>query len=72
MLRKLGVSLSLSLIAAMSFIAPAAFAVGPDFSSITTGLDASTVVTAVIAAAAILATVGFAKWGAKKLGRFFG
>ena len=57
---------------AAMLLSTGAFAVGPDFSSITTGLDASTVVTAVIAAAAILATVGFAKWGAKKLGRFFG
>ncbi|MGH8122217.1 MAG: capsid protein [Gammaproteobacteria bacterium] len=38
----------------------------------TAGLDTSTVVTAIVAAAALLAIVGFTKWGAKKLGRFFG
>ncbi|MEP6485363.1 MAG: hypothetical protein ABJB01_13010 [Rudaea sp.] len=66
------VQLFFMLALAVAMVGGPAFAVGPDFSPITTGLDASTVVTAVIAAAAILATVGFAKWGAKKLGRFFG
>jgi len=45
---------------------------GTDFSSILTGVDGGTAVTAIVAAAAILALVGFAKWGAKKVGRFFG
>jgi len=49
-----------------------AMATGTDFSTITSGLDESTVITAVVAAAALLAAVGFAKWAAKKLGRFFG
>ena len=43
-----------------------------NFSSILSGLDASTAVTAILAAAVILALVGFAKWGAKKVGKFFG
>lgn len=45
---------------------------GPDFSGILSGIDGATAVTAIVAAAAILALVGFAKWGAKKVGRFFG
>ena len=45
---------------------------GTDFSGILDGLDGSTAVTAVVAAAAILATVGFAIWAAKKVGKFFG
>ena len=43
-----------------------------NFSSILSGLDGSTAVTAILAAAVILALVGFAKWGAKKVGKFFG
>ncbi len=43
-----------------------------DFSGILSGVDGSTAVTAIVAAAAILALVGFAKWGAKKVARFFG
>lgn len=45
---------------------------GTDFSGILSGIDGGTAVTAIVAAAAILALVGFAKWGAKKVGRFFG
>ena len=43
-----------------------------DFSSILTGLDGATATTAIIGAAGILALVGFVKWGAKKVARFFG
>jgi hypothetical protein len=43
-----------------------------DFSDILTGLDATTATAAILGAAAILALVGFAKWGAKKVGKFFG
>jgi len=49
-----------------------AAATGPDFSGILDGLDTGTIVTAILAAAALIAIVGFAKWGAKKLARFFG
>ncbi len=49
-----------------------AFAVGPDFSSILTGLDSSTAITALVGAGVILAGVGFAKWATKKVARFFG
>lgn len=45
---------------------------GTDFSGILSGVDGGTAVTAIVAAAAILAVVGFAAWGAKKVGRFFG
>ena len=45
---------------------------GSDYSSILTGLDVSTAVTAVISAGALLAAVGFAKWATKKVARFFG
>jgi hypothetical protein len=43
-----------------------------DYSSILTGLDSSTAVTAIIGAGVILAGVGFAKWATKKVARFFG
>ncbi len=50
----------------------AATATGPDFSGILSDLDTGTIVTAILAACAIIALVGFAKWGGKKLARFFG
>ena len=50
----------------------AATPTGPDFSSILSGVDSGTAVTAILAGAVILALVGFAKWGAKKVGKFFG
>lgn len=43
-----------------------------DFSSITTGLEVSTIVTAIIAGCALIATVGFAYWGGRKLANMFG
>lgn len=43
-----------------------------DFSGILEGLSAGTAVTAVVAAAALIAMVGFAKWAAKKVASFFG
>lgn len=48
------------------------FAAGTDFSGITAGLDGSTIVTAGIAACSIIATVGFAIWGGKRLAGMFG
>lgn len=56
----------------MAAVGANAFAVGADFSTILTGLDPSTAVTAVVAAGVILASVGFAKWATKKVARFFG
>lgn len=43
-----------------------------DFSGITAGLDSATIVTAGIAACALIAAVGFAIWGGKKLANMFG
>lgn len=43
-----------------------------DFSDILTGLSTTTAVTAVIAAAGLIALVGFAKWASKKVAGFFG
>lgn len=42
------------------------------YSSILSGLDTSTAISAVIGAGALLAGVGFAKWATKKVARFFG
>lgn len=43
-----------------------------DFSGILEGLSTTTAVTAIVAAAALIALVGFAKWAAKKVAGFFG
>lgn len=59
--------------AALATIGSSAMASGgTDFSGILTGLSGTTAVTAIVAAATILALVGFAKWGAKKVAKFFG
>ncbi len=42
-----------------------------DFSGILSLIDGATAVTSVVAAAAILAIVGFAGWAAHKVGGFF-
>lgn len=42
-----------------------------DFSGILTDIDGTTAATALIGAAAVLALVGFASWGARKVGNFF-
>jgi pectin methylesterase-like acyl-CoA thioesterase len=49
-----------------------AMAAGTDFSTITAGIDVSTIVAALVGAAVILVGAGFAKWGSKKVGGFFG
>lgn len=43
-----------------------------DLSGILAGLSASSANPSIIAAAAILASLGFCKWAAKKVGTFFG
>jgi uncharacterized membrane-anchored protein len=43
-----------------------------DFGSVLDGLSTGTAVTAVIAAGALIALVGFAKWATKKVASFFG
>lgn len=45
---------------------------GPDFSLVLGAVDGATAVTAVVAAAAVFALVGFATWGSRKVARFFG
>ena len=42
-----------------------------DFSEVLTGLAATTIVAAIIAAGAIKAAPNFAKWGVNKLAGFF-
>ncbi|MGO4521250.1 capsid protein [Dyella sp. 2RAF44] len=37
-----------------------------------TGLSGATAITAILGACVILAAVGFAKWGGKKVAKFFG
>jgi hypothetical protein len=65
---KVGVGLA----GAASVAGANAFAVGTDYSGILSGLDTSTAITAIVAAGALLAGVGFAKWATKKVARFFG
>lgn len=43
-----------------------------DFSGILTGIDSATAVTAIVAAGAIMALPGFAKWATRKVAGFFG
>ncbi len=47
-------------------------ATGNDYSGILSGLSVGTAVTSIIAAGALLAAVGFAKWATKKVAKFFG
>ena len=42
------------------------------YDGILSGLDTGAAITAIIAAGALLAGVGFAKWATKKVARFFG
>ena len=43
-----------------------------DFSALLADVDGTTAVTAIIGAAAVIALIGFAKYGAKKVASFFG
>ncbi len=47
--------------------AGSAFAAGPDFSSLTASVDFSTVVTAILAMAALMIVPKVAGWGARKV-----
>lgn len=49
-----------------------AAALAPDLSSMSSSVDTSTVVTAIIAFGVIYMGPGFAKWAVKKVGSFFG
>jgi len=64
--RKLGVAVGAVVLASQ------AHAEGLDFGSITSGVDVSTVATAIIAMGALQILPNVAKWGAKKLASFFG
>lgn len=55
-----------------SMLAGSAMAAGDDYSGVLTGLDSTTVVTALVAAGAVYAGPGFAKWATKKVAGFFG
>lgn len=52
--------------------APAAFAAegAPDFSQIMAGLAVASIVTAIMAAGGLKATVNFVRWGANKVSTF--
>ncbi len=52
--------------------AGAANAAGVDASGVLAGIDSTSVVTAIVAAGAIMALPGFAKWAIKKTASFFG
>lgn len=43
-----------------------------DFSGVLDGLSTATAVTAIVAAGALIAVVGFGKWATKKVASFFG
>ena len=62
----LGVAASL-----VSLGASAQTATATDFSSILAGLSASTAITAILGAGLIVAGVGFARWGVRKVAGFF-
>lgn len=57
---------------AMAAAAGGAQATGLDASGVLAGVDSTTVVTAIVAAGAIMALPGFAKWAIKKTATFFG
>jgi len=46
------------------------FAVGTDFTSLTSAIDLSTVATAILAVAALMVVPNVAKWGARKVMSF--
>jgi hypothetical protein len=52
-------------------VAGAASATATDYSSVTSGVDASTIVLAIVAMGAIMILPNVAKWGVKKLATFF-
>ena len=58
--------------AAAAVGAGAAGAAGIDFTTMTGSVDASTVITALVAFGAIYLGPGFAKWAVKKVSTFFG
>ena len=55
----------------VSMGASAQTATATDFSSVLAGLSASTAITAILGAGVIVAGVGFARWGVRKVAGFF-
>lgn len=53
-------------------VAGSAMAAGSDYTSITAGIDSTQIAAALVACGVILVGAGFAKWGTKKVGGFFG
>ena len=62
---RLGVALLLALASTVSNAA------GPDFSTLTSSIDLSTISTAILAIAALLIGPSAVRWGAKMIIRFF-
>lgn len=58
--------------AGLAVVGSNAMAQATDYGSVLDGLDLGTAVTALIAAGALVALVGFTKWIVKKVARFFG
>ncbi|AVA32825.1 hypothetical protein ACUXAV_002853 [Cupriavidus metallidurans] len=59
-------------VAAMVATGAANAAGGPDFTTITSSVDASTAIAAIVAMGIVIAGPGFAKWATKKVAGFFG
>lgn len=57
---------------ASAALASQAQAAATDFSSLTSAVDASTIVTAIVAMGAVMILPGVAKWGVRKIAGFFG
>lgn len=55
-----------------STLASQAQAAAVDYSSLTSAVDATTIVTAIVAMGAVMILPGVAKWGVKKIAGFFG
>lgn len=70
--RSLSLAIAMAMVPMLTTLAPAAFAQATDYGSVLDGLDLGTAVTALIAAGALVALVGFTKWIVKKVARFFG
>jgi predicted phage tail protein len=61
-----------AVVTASAVLASQAQAAGTDFSSLTSAVDASTIVTAIVAMGAVMILPGVAKWGVRKIAGFFG
>lgn len=64
-------NLSLAVVLAVAVASVPAFAAGPDMSAITGAVDASTIVAAIAAVAAIKILPGVARWGYAQVMKLF-